>query len=65
MGDERYHLTLTVDGRLVMQGWWGVRAVADRKFASWVGEHGSETGARITLVDEDAGATLTTWPDEP
>ena len=60
----RYHLTLTVDGRPVMHGWWGSETTARGKFARWVGEHG-QPDARITLVDEETGETLTTWPDEP
>jgi hypothetical protein len=27
-----------------------------------IGEHGSRPGARITLVDEETGETLTEWP---
>lgn len=33
------------------------------QFRSWVGEHGM-LGARIMLVDEETGETLTEWPDE-
>ncbi|MFJ1653504.1 hypothetical protein ACIOC2_19365 [Streptomyces sp. NPDC088337] len=62
---ERYHVTLTADGRPAMRGWWGTEATARRKFTSWVGEYGSLPGARVTLTDEATGATLTTWPDEP
>jgi hypothetical protein len=50
----RYHLTLTSDGRPAMHGWWGSETVA-----RW-----GRPGVRITLVDEDTGAALTTWPDE-
>lgn len=46
-----------------MHGWWAVRATADRKFRMWIGEHGSVAGARVTLVDEETGTTLTTWPE--
>jgi hypothetical protein len=60
---ERYHLTLTRDGRPAMHGWWGNEAVARGKFTEWVGEWG-RPGAHITLVDEEAGETLTTWPEE-
>jgi hypothetical protein len=59
----RYHLTLTSEGRPAMQGWWGSETVAREKMTSWIGSWG-HPGARITLVDEDTGATLTTWPDE-
>ncbi|MFB7575666.1 hypothetical protein [Streptomyces sp. NPDC056165] len=61
---ERYHLTLTTAGRPVAHGWWGSSTMADRKFASWVGEYGSIPDVRITLTDEQQGSVLTTWPDE-
>lgn len=64
MGDQRYHLTLATGAEPVMQGWWGKRATAERKFSSWIGEHGSVDGARVVLVDEETGETLTTWPTE-
>jgi hypothetical protein len=47
-----------------MHGWWADRGTADRKFRSWIGEHGNVDGARVTLVDEGTGETLTTWPEE-
>jgi hypothetical protein len=59
----RYHLTLTSAGRPVAQGWWGSEATACGKFTEWVGDWG-KPGARVTLVDEETGATLTTWSDE-
>lgn len=59
----RYHLTLTRDGRPAMHGWWGSEAVAQAKFTEWVGDWGRQ-GATVTLVDEDTGTVLTTWPDE-
>jgi hypothetical protein len=61
----QYHLILTSGGRPVMQGWWASRAVAEGKFSRWIGEHGTPPDARVTLVDTEAGAVLTTWPDEP
>jgi hypothetical protein len=60
----RYHLTLTSTGRPVMHGWWGSEPVARGKFRDWIGEHGTLPSARVTLVDEDTGTTLTTWPNE-
>jgi hypothetical protein len=60
---ERYHLTLTSAGRPVMHGWWGSEPVARAKVTEWIGSWG-QSGARITLVDEETGTTLTTWPDE-
>ncbi|MDH6224381.1 hypothetical protein [Streptomyces sp. MJP52] len=61
---ERFHLTLTAAGRRVLTGWWPDEAVARRKFTRWIGEYGSMPDARVTLVDEETGATLTEWPDE-
>ncbi|MFJ6559998.1 hypothetical protein ACIQMV_08970 [Streptomyces sp. NPDC091412] len=62
MNPERYHVTLTA-GRPLMHGWWADRVTADRKLAAWVGEYGSLPDARVTLVDEETGETLATWPD--
>lgn len=59
----RYRVTVTIDGEPLIQGWWGSEATARRKFAAWVGEHGSRAGARVTLTDEETGAVLTEWPD--
>lgn len=58
----RYHLLLTSGGRPVQHGWWGSEETARDKFRRWVGEHGGLPDARVTLVDEETGATLTTWP---
>jgi hypothetical protein len=63
MRPGRFHLTLTRDGRPAMRGWWGSEAVAQAKLKEWVRDWGGP-GVRITLADEDTGATLTTWPDE-
>lgn len=60
---SRYHLTLTSEGQPAMQGWWGSEAVARQKFTEWVGGW-KLPGAAVTLVDEETGETLTTWPDE-
>ena len=62
MNPSRYHLTLAVGGRPMMQGWWGSEAVARGKFREWVGGRG-QADATVTLVDEDTGATLTRWPE--
>jgi hypothetical protein len=61
---ERYHLTLTLDGRPAMQGWWGSEATARRQFKVWIDERGSMPGVRITLVDEEEQRVLASWPDE-
>lgn len=64
MSAGRYRLTLAADGRPAMHGWWADRATADRKFRTWIGEHGSVAGARVTLVDEETGTVIHRWPDE-
>ncbi|MGW2048516.1 hypothetical protein ACWCPF_25540 [Streptomyces sp. NPDC001858] len=64
MNANRYHLTLTANGRPVMQGWWASEATARAQCTVWIGSWGSLPGARIALVDEEAGETLTTWPGE-
>jgi hypothetical protein len=59
----RFHLTLFSGGRPVAHGWWGVRSTADAKLVAWIGELAVDE-PRLTLVDEETGAVLTTWPDE-
>jgi hypothetical protein len=58
----RYHLLLTIAGRPVMHGWWADEKVARGRFTVWIGERGSLPDARVTLLDEEAGETLTDWP---
>jgi hypothetical protein len=60
---QRFHLTLTSAGRPVAHGWWASEVTARGKFRDWVGEHGALPDARVTLVDEAAGAMLTIWPE--
>ncbi|MFJ4688785.1 hypothetical protein ACIQNG_13855 [Streptomyces sp. NPDC091377] len=62
--EERYRLSLTIDGLQVQTGWWETEAVARRKFIAWVGSYGSLPGTRVVLVDDETGETLTAWPDE-
>lgn len=64
MQPARYHLTLTSDSQPAMHGWWASEATARRKLVSWIGGRGSLPGARVTLIDEETGATLTEWPGE-
>jgi hypothetical protein len=64
VNDERYHLTLAAAGRPMMHGWWGSEATARSMLPVWVGNWGGLPDARVTLVDEETGETLTTWPDE-
>ncbi|WP_405559098.1 hypothetical protein OHV08_34385 [Streptomyces canus] len=50
--------------RTVMHGWWPLESTARDQLPVWVGSWGSLPDARITLVDEETGETLTTWPNE-
>ncbi|HEY9370438.1 hypothetical protein [Streptomyces sp.] len=64
---ERYRLTLTSDGAVVMQGWWSNRATGERKFISWVGSYSAISDARIVLTEQDDDGTervLQQWPTE-
>ena len=58
----RYRVTVEVDGQPVIRGWWDEGTVADGKVIRWIGRHGGRAGARITLVDEGTGETVTSWP---
>ncbi|MGW6484982.1 hypothetical protein ACWGDS_45495 [Streptomyces sp. NPDC055059] len=63
---ERYRVTLTAGGAVVMQGAWSIRETGERKFRSWIGSYGSMPGARITLAEQVADGTwieLRAWPD--
>ncbi|MGW0163877.1 hypothetical protein ACWDWT_01625 [Streptomyces sp. NPDC003343] len=57
----RYRLTLVLDDRRVMDGWWGREATGRKKFAMTVGDYGRD-GARITLVDTETDEELAAWP---
>lgn len=59
---ERYRLTLTLDGRRVLDGWWASEATARKKFTATVGDYGRD-GAHVTLVDEETAETLASWPE--
>jgi hypothetical protein len=61
---ERFHVTLSSADRPMMQGWWASEATARDKVRDWIGERGNLPDARVTLVDEETGTVLTTWPDE-
>ena len=58
----RYRVTVEVDGQPVIQGWWDEHTTAGAKCARWIVRHGARPGARITLVDEGTGETVTSWP---
>jgi hypothetical protein len=62
MTPGRYRVTLVLDGRRAMRGWWNSEAVAQRQFAGLVGQYG-RSGAHVILADEESGMTLTEWPD--
>ncbi|MET8420541.1 hypothetical protein ACWD7C_01065 [Streptomyces sp. NPDC005134] len=62
---DRYRVTLSIEARIIMRGWWSDEAVAERKYTRWIGERGGVDGARITLTDEqDGGRVLQSWPPE-
>ncbi len=63
MNPDRFHLTLSSAGRVHMQGWWPLEATALDQLPVWVGSWGGLPDARITLVDEETGETLTEWPE--
>lgn len=48
----------------MMHGWWGREETAREQLPVWVGNWGGLPDARVTLVDEDTGETLTTWPEQ-
>ncbi|MFF1563795.1 hypothetical protein ACFVY1_09745 [Streptomyces sp. NPDC058293] len=63
---DRYRVTLTTGGAVVMQGAWSNRETGQRKFRSWIGSYGSIPGARITLAEQAADESwgdLEAWPD--
>lgn len=59
----RYHLTLTLDGRPSLHGWWAAEATARGQITVWVRKWGVQ-GSRITLTDTADGAVIHSWPDE-
>ncbi|MGW5477727.1 hypothetical protein [Streptomyces sp. NPDC004008] len=61
---SRFHLTLTLDGERVLDGWWSSEQTSRRQWASTVGKYGRD-GARITLVDTETGEQLASWPEKP
>ncbi|MFJ8948437.1 IS5 family transposase [Streptomyces sp. NPDC102395] len=47
-----------------MRGWWNDRTTAELKCRGWIGDHGSRAGARVTLTDEETGATWIHLPEK-
>ncbi|MEV5236509.1 hypothetical protein [Streptomyces pseudogriseolus] len=62
MNPGRYRVTVVLDGRRTLRGWWNAEPVARRQFAGLVGQYG-RPGAHVILADEETGETLTEWPD--
>jgi hypothetical protein len=58
---NRFHLTLSLDGRPAMDGWWGSEDTARTQFTAVVGKHGRD-GATVVLVDTTRGEQLASWP---
>ncbi|MFJ8821219.1 hypothetical protein ACIREE_05495 [Streptomyces sp. NPDC102467] len=60
----RYHLSLTIDGEHVLDGWWDDPDTADRKFDGMEKEHEANAGARLLLTEWDDGREwpLRAWP---
>ncbi|MGY0023730.1 hypothetical protein ACVHNB_32770 [Streptomyces sp. YJ-C3] len=60
----RYHLTLTIDGKRIADGWWDDPDIADGKFTSFRREHVDNAGAHVLLTEWDDGKewTLREWP---
>lgn len=63
MNPDRFHLTLATAGRPAVQGWWARESTARDMLPVWVGRWGDLPDARVTLVDEETGTTLTEWPE--
>lgn len=66
---ERYRVTLTTGGAVVMQGEWFIRETGERKFRSWIGSYGGAPGARVALAElaelaaDGSWVELKAWPD--
>ncbi|MGW6484181.1 hypothetical protein ACWGDS_41200 [Streptomyces sp. NPDC055059] len=63
---ERYRVTLTTGGAVVMQGAWSIRETGERKFRSWIGSYGGISEARVVLTemgDDGSETVLKEWPE--
>ncbi|MER5952377.1 hypothetical protein [Streptomyces sp. NPDC001893] len=63
---DRYRVTLTTGGAVVMQGAWSIRGTGERKFRSWIGSYGGISEARVVLTemsDDGAETVLEEWPE--
>ncbi|MEB3962752.1 hypothetical protein OKJ48_21235 [Streptomyces kunmingensis] len=63
----RYHLSLTIDGAHVLDGWWDDPDTAEFKFGDMRKEHEANAGARLLLTEWDDGREwpLREWPAPP
>ncbi|XIG77236.1 hypothetical protein C1N81_30895 [Streptomyces sp. SGAir0957] len=63
----RYHVTLTIDGKPVLDGWWDDPDTAERKATGLATEHEDNPGARVTLTEWHGGQEwpLQEWPTPP
>ncbi|MFF3884064.1 hypothetical protein [Streptomyces sp. NPDC001914] len=59
--EGRYHVTLVLDGKPTMHGWWKTKPLAMSQYGGWIGRWG-RPGARITVVDADTEDLLAEWP---
>lgn len=63
---ERYRVTLTTGGAVVMQGEWPIRETGERKFRSWIGSYGGISEARVVLTEravDGVEKVLKEWPE--
>ncbi|MFH8737184.1 hypothetical protein [Streptomyces sp. NPDC017964] len=63
---DRYRVTLTTRGAVVMQGAWSNRETGQRKFRSWIGSYGGISEARVVLTEravDGVEKVLMEWPE--
>ncbi|WP_133305499.1 hypothetical protein [Streptomyces sp. AcE210] len=63
---DRYRVTLTTGGAVVMQGAWSNRETGQRKFRSWIGSYGGISEARVVLTEravDGVEKVLMEWPE--
>jgi hypothetical protein len=59
----RYRLTLTLEGRPSMHGWWKTESAALEQRRGWIGTWG-RPGSRIDLIDTADGQVIHSWLGE-
>ncbi|MCX4647970.1 MULTISPECIES: hypothetical protein [unclassified Streptomyces] len=63
---ERYRVTLTTGGAVVMQGAWAIREIGELKFRSWIVSYGGISEARVVLTERGVDGVekvLKEWPE--